>query len=82
MAGVSMYSTQTELARQIVTILGLFGKAPASSNPRLRRLHLQRHPQRRQHRQHFSYQRGRLAGLKINDKPQPDIGGARELVLP
>jgi hypothetical protein len=57
-------------------------QTPASSLPRRRKLHLYRHPQRRQHRQHFADLRGRLAGFKINDEPQPDIGDARELVLP
>jgi hypothetical protein len=47
----------------------------ASSHPRLRRLHPQ-------HRQHFADLRCGLAGLKVNDKPQPDIGDAGELVLP
>jgi hypothetical protein len=57
-------------------------QAPASSLPRLRNLHLHRHPQRRQHRQHLADLRSRFAGFQIDDETQPDIGDARELVLP
>jgi hypothetical protein len=57
-------------------------KHQAPALPRLRRLHLHRHPQRRQHGQHFADLRGRLARFKVNDEPQPDIGDAGGLVLP